>query len=143
MTLEHGDPRSSPFDNLLGTRFLEMGPDRVVAELEVTPKLHQPAGIVHGAVHCALVEHVASTGAFLWLTGEGGSPDGRVVGITNHTDFLRAVSHGVLTATGLPAHRGRTVQLWEVGIVDEHGNLVARGSVRLMNLSGSRDGEDR
>jgi uncharacterized protein (TIGR00369 family) len=134
MVVAHGDPRSSPFDNLLGTRFLEMGPDRVVAELEVTPKLHQPAGIVHGAVHCALVEHVASTGAYLWLTRDGGSPAGRVVGITNHTDFLLSVSDGILTATGLPVHRGRTVQLWEVGIADEHGVHVARGSVRLMNL---------
>jgi uncharacterized protein (TIGR00369 family) len=134
MVVAPGDPRTSPFDNLLGTRFLELGPDRVVAELEVTPKLHQPAGIVHGAVHCALVEHVASTGAFLWLTRKGGSPGGRVVGITNHTDFLRAVSAGMLTATGLPVHRGRTLQLWEVGIVDDHGADVARGSVRLMNL---------
>jgi 1,4-dihydroxy-2-naphthoyl-CoA hydrolase len=131
----HGDPHSSPFDNLLGTRFIEMGPDRVVAELRITPKLHQPAGIVHGAVHCALVEHVASTGAYLWLTTAGGSPDGRVVGMTNHTDFLRAVSDGTLTATGQPVHRGRTVQLWEVGIVNERGTHVAKGSVRLMNLA--------
>lgn len=132
--MDRGDPTASPFDNLIGTRFVEMTPDRVVAELEVTPKLLQPTGIVHGAVHCALVEHVASTGALLWLTGEGGSPDGHVVGVTNHTDFLRAISDGVLTATGLPVQRGRTLQLWEVDIEDDRGNRVAHGSVRLMNL---------
>lgn len=128
------DPAASAFDNMLGTRFVETTPDRVVAELEVTPKLHQPTGIVHGAVHCALVEHVASTGALLWLTSNGGSPDGHVVGITNHTDFLRSVTDGLLTATGLPFQRGRTLQLWEVSVVDDRGNAVAHGSVRLMNL---------
>jgi len=76
---------------------------------------------------------VASTGALLWLTGDGGSPDGHVVGIANHTDFLRSVSGGVLTATGVPVHRGRTLQLWEVDIVDDRDSRVAHGSVRLMN----------
>lgn len=133
--MDRVDPTASPFDNMLGTRFVEMTPDRVVAELDVTPKLHQPTGIVHGAVHSALVEHVASTGALLWLTSDGGPPDGQVVGITNHTDFLRPVSDGMLTATGLPVQRGRTLQLWEVDIVDDQGNRVAHGSVRLMNLA--------
>jgi 1,4-dihydroxy-2-naphthoyl-CoA hydrolase len=131
--VEHGDPKSSPFDNLLGTRLVEMSPDRVVAELTITPKLHQPSGIVHGAVHCALVEHVASTGAFLWLRSTR-SPRGRVVGVANRTDFLGAVTDGVLTATGVPVHRGRTLQLWDVEIVNQEGSTVARGSVQLMNL---------
>ena len=76
-----------------------------------------------------MVETVASIAGALWL-GE----DGQVVGVSNHTDFLRAVRDGELTATGTPIHRGRLQQLWLVEIHDEQGRLVARGQVRLQNL---------
>ena len=39
---------------------------------DVTPDLHQPYGIVHGGVHCSLVESAASIGAALWF-GERGN----------------------------------------------------------------------
>lgn len=129
------EPPHSPFDELLGTEVREAGPDRVVAELSVTPQLHQPAGIVHGGVYCALVELVASVGASLWLQANG-DPDSRAVGIANHTDFLRAVSEGTLAAVGTPYHRGSKLQLWQVDIRDERDRPVARGDVRLMNLPG-------
>jgi 1,4-dihydroxy-2-naphthoyl-CoA hydrolase len=62
---------------------------------------------------------------------------GNVVGVSNHTDFLRAVSEGHLTATATPIHRGRSQQLWLVEIVDGSERLIARGQVRLQNLSKS------
>ncbi len=54
---------------------------------------------------------------------------------SNQTDFLRAVRDGTLTATGVPIHRGRSQQLWQVEITDEQARLVARGQVRLQNLT--------
>ena len=116
-------------DKTLGFEFVEASPDRVVIRWTVTPELHQPYGIQHGGVHCAAVEGAASIGAALWF-GERGT----VVGVSNHTDFLRAVREGVLTATATPIHRGRLQQLWLVEIVDEQGRLAARGQVRLQNL---------
>ena len=113
----------------LGFRFREMSADRVVITFAVTPALHQPYGIVHGGVHCAAVESAASVGAAFWY-GERGT----VVGVSNHTDFLRAVREGELTATGTPIHRGNLQQLWLVEITDEQDRLVARGEVRLQNL---------
>lgn len=124
----------SPFDDLMGTRLVESGPDKVVAELPVTPTLHQPGGIVHGGVYCTLVELVASIGANVWLDGRGVA-----VGTSNHTDFLRATSTGTLRAVGTPLQRGRTLQLWQADVTDEQGNRVAHGKVRLMNLAGDRD----
>ncbi|HZQ30373.1 MAG TPA: PaaI family thioesterase, partial [Mycobacterium sp.] len=60
--------------------------------------------------------------------------EGTVVGVSNHTDFLRSARDGRLTAVGTPIHRGRLQQLWLVEITDEQGRLVARGQVRLQNL---------
>ncbi|MBB1010426.1 PaaI family thioesterase, partial [Dietzia sp. SLG510A3-3B2-2] len=65
----------------------------------------------------------------VWLGGEG-----KVVGVNNSTDFLRAVTEGTLTATGTPVHRGRSQQLWRVEIEDDRGRTAAVGQVRLANL---------
>jgi len=118
------------FVEYLGVRFLELSGDRVSATWEVRPELHQPHGILHGGVHCSVVETLASVGAALWL-GE----DGRVVGVNNNTDFYRASRDGVMTSTATPLHRGRSQQVWVVETVDEDGKLMARGQVRLQNLS--------
>jgi uncharacterized protein (TIGR00369 family) len=118
------------FDAAMGFRMVEAGPDRVVIAWDVSEANHQPFGIVHGGAYCGIVESAASWGAGLWL-GERG----KVVGVSNHTDFLRAVSSGTLTATATPLHRGRSQQLWQVEVLDTDDRLVARGQVRLQNLT--------
>ena len=117
------------FDTVLGLEYLEVSGDRVVARWPVTAHLLQGHGILHGGVHCAVVEGTASVAAARWFGDRG-----RVVGVSNQTDFLRAVTEGELTATATPIHRGGLQQLWEVRVVDEQDRLVARGQVRLQNL---------
>jgi uncharacterized protein (TIGR00369 family) len=114
----------------LGLELVETTGDRVVAAWQVRPDHLQPYGVVHGGVHCSVVETVASVGGAMWL-GERG----QVVGVSNQTDFLRAVRDGRLTATGVPVHRGRLQQLWAVEIRDDGDRLVARGQVRLQNIA--------
>ena len=117
------------FTNPLGLRIDEASGDRMVLRWTVQPTQWQPYGITHGGVYCTVVETVASIAGALWLGEEG-----QVVGVSNHTDFLRAVRDGDLTATGTPIHRGRLQQLWLVEIHDDRERLVARGQVRLQNL---------
>jgi 1,4-dihydroxy-2-naphthoyl-CoA hydrolase len=115
---------------LLGMRFEEASADRVVLSCPVTPDLHQPFGLVHGGVHAALAETAASVGGALWFGDRG-----KVIGVSNHTDFLRAVREGELRAEATPLARGRTSQLWQVEISDGQGRLVAHAKVRLQNLT--------
>lgn len=117
------------FGGGIGMDYLEVTPDRVVVAVEIGPHLHQPYGIVHGGVYCAIAEEVASVAGAVWLGGEG-----KVVGVNNSTDFLRAVTEGTLTATGTPVHRGRSQQLWRVEITGDDGRMAAVGQVRLANL---------
>ena len=121
----------APFDNQLGLEFTELTPDGAKAKLEVQPKLLQPMGIVHGGVYCSMIESMASTSAYVWLTANGG---GNVVGVNNNTDFLRAIRSGTVYGVSEPVHRGRRQQLWLVTIRDEQDRVVARGQVRLQNL---------
>jgi 1,4-dihydroxy-2-naphthoyl-CoA hydrolase len=120
---------SSGFFALLGLELDEITTDRVVIRWRCRPELLQPYGILHGGVYSSVVETAASLGAAAWFGDRGG-----VVGVSNQTDFLRAVREGELSAVANPVHRGRTQQLWQVEITDEAGRLVARGQVRLQNL---------
>ena len=122
----------APFDSGLGLTYTELSTDGVAAHLTVTPALHQPMGIVHGGVWCAMVESMASVSAHVWLSANGG---GNVVGVNNNTDFLRAISEGTAFGVSEPIHRGRLQQLWLVTIRDDSDRLVARGQVRLQNLA--------
>lgn len=118
------------FDGVVGLTLLTADGDRVTARLQVAPHLHQPYGIVHGGVYCTVVETTASIGGSLWFGDRG-----HVVGVSNHTDFLRSVREGVLDVDATPVHRGRTQQLWQVSVTDERQRLVAKGQVRLANIA--------
>ncbi len=120
------------FDTELGLTYLEVTPDGGRAQLDIHDKLLQPWGIVHGGVYCSIVESLASVSAHVWLSENGG---GTVVGVNNNTDFLRAISSGTVTAESTPIHRGRRQQLWLITITDDNDRVVARGQVRLQNVS--------
>ncbi|MDQ6899891.1 MAG: PaaI family thioesterase [Candidatus Dormibacteraeota bacterium] len=118
----------------MGLHILSAGPDEVIARLDLSAKHHQGYGIVHGGVHCGVVETLASVGAAAVAHPRGQ----RVVGLDNHTSFIRAVSEGTLSARAIPVTRGRTTQVWAVELKDEEGRLVARGQVRLLCLPAER-----
>ncbi|ETB31802.1 esterase [Mycobacterium avium subsp. paratuberculosis 10-5975] len=123
---------SAPFDREIGLQFTELSPDGARARLEVTPKLLQPMGLVHGGVYCSMIESMASVAAYTWLATRGG---GNVVGVNNNTDFLRSIGSGTVYGVVEPIHRGRSQQLWLVTITDDDDDrVVARGQVRLQNL---------
>lgn len=117
------------FASLLGLVVTRATRDGVTATLAIEARHRQPQGIVHGGVHCTIVESLASVGAAL-----DAMPHGRnVVGVENATSFIRAAREGTLHAEALPITRGRRTQVWEVKIKDDQG-LVALGRVRLLVL---------
>jgi uncharacterized protein (TIGR00369 family) len=101
--------------------------------LEIQDKLLQPWGIVHGGVYCSIIEGLASVSGAVWLAEKGSG--GTVVGVNNNTDFLRAIKSGTVTATSTPIHRGRRLLLWLIEITDQDDRVVARGQVRLQNIT--------
>ena len=109
--------------------------DEVTCEWDVVEKHHQGYGIVHGGVHCGVIETLASIGAAMVAHPRGQ----RVVGLENSTSFIRAVRSGKLRGVARPVTRGRTTQVWEAWIRDEEGKLVAQGQVRLLCLEAGRE----
>ncbi len=105
--------------------------DEVRCELTVGPEHLQGYGIVHGGVHCGLIESLASIGAALVAMPRKQT----VVGLENNTSFVRAVRAGArLHAVSTPVTRGRRTQVWEARVLDEQDQIVATGRVRLLCL---------
>jgi 1,4-dihydroxy-2-naphthoyl-CoA hydrolase len=118
----------------MGIVIVKATADEVACELEVTQKHYQGYGIVHGGVHCGVIETLASIGAALVAQARGQ----QVAGLENSTSFIRAVRSGKLRAVARPVTRGRTTQVWESEIRDEEGRLVAQGHVRLLCMEPGR-----
>jgi 1,4-dihydroxy-2-naphthoyl-CoA hydrolase len=117
----------------LGIRALEVGPERVVLEMDVGPRVHQPFGLLHGGASATLAESAASLGAYV------ASDDDQVsMGTDLNISHLRAKREGVVRAVAVPVRKGRSMHVWSVDIVDEEGTLVA---VARCTLAIRRQGE--
>ena len=115
----------------MGVTITHATSDEVRAELTVGPEHLQGYGIVHGGVHCGLIESLASIGAALVALPRKQS----VVGLENNTSFVRAVRAGArLRAISTPITRGRRTQVWEARVLDDQDQIVATGRVRLLCL---------
>lgn len=104
---------------LLDIELVETTAERVTATMPVTPKHHQPFGVLHGGVSVVLAESVASVGAYL------AAPDGyTAVGMEVNANHVRSVRTGRLAAVATPLHTGRTSHVWDVKIRHEEEKLV-------------------
>ena len=124
-----GTPKNTLLETLEIT-VTEAAPERVTATMPVTPRVHQPFGILHGGASVVLAETVASIGATVNLDMERQ----RAVGLEINANHLRSVRDGVLTAVATPIHRGRKTQVWGIEIRDEEEKLVCTSRCTLAVL---------
>lgn len=122
--------RSSAFVRGTGMVFDSFGPAEVTGHIDAGPAHHTPWGVVHGGVYASAIESACSYGASVAVEAAGQF----AVGLSNHTDFVRAHREGRLDVVARPVHQGRTGQLWACDITREDGKLVAQGRVRLQNV---------
>ncbi len=114
-------PLERTMDGVLGIEIVEADPERAVGRLEVTDRVRQAYGIVHGGAYAALAESLVSA-----TTAVAVMNDGKIaVGQSNHTSFLRPASEGTIHAHARRVHRGRTSWVWEVECKDDQDRLCA------------------
>ncbi len=121
------EQRPVVFDKLYGLELLETSPDRMRAQVPVTPEIMQPFGIVHGGIFCSIGETIASIGTYLGVRDAGNIS----IGQSNHTNFLRPISTGTIHAVATPRHRGRTSWIWDVEMTNDDGALCAIGRLTI------------
>ena len=105
----------------LDIKYTDIGEDFLVATMPVTPKVHQPLGLLHGGASLALAESVGSTASHFLIDRE----QYEVRGIEISGNHLKSKKEGVVTATARVLHKGKRTHLWEIRIVDESGALIS------------------
>ncbi|MDO6674562.1 PaaI family thioesterase [Tenacibaculum sp. 1B UA] len=105
----------------LEIEFIDVGDDFITAKMPVTPKVHQPYGILHGGATAALAESVGSCASAFFLRDFNKI----IKGIELSINHVKSKREGYVFATAKAIHKGRTTHLWEVRIVDEDENLIS------------------
>ena len=103
----------------LGMRFIETGPDRVVAEMEIRDPLRTISGVLHGGALMALADAAGGTATLLNLPEGVGTAT-----IESKTNFFAAGRSGTVRAETTPLHKGRSTMVWQTRVTDESGKLL-------------------
>jgi uncharacterized protein (TIGR00369 family) len=106
--------------DLLGIRFVEASPDRVVAELLVRDALTTVGGAVHGGTLMALADTVGAVATVLNLP-----PGATTATLESKTNFLAAGRGGTVRAEATCLHRGRRTMVWQTRVTDAGGRLLS------------------
>src|SRR5258705_5333058 len=105
---------------LLGMRFVEAAPERVVAELLIRDELRTVGGALHGGTLMALADTVGAAATFLNLPAGAGTTT-----LESKTNFFAAGKSGTVRAEATPLHRGRRTQVWQTRVTDETGKPLS------------------
>ncbi|WP_430468021.1 PaaI family thioesterase [Winogradskyella ouciana] len=111
-------------NTLLETLNIEMtdyGEDFLVAKMPVTPRVHQPDGVLHGGATAALAESVGSFAALIFTDREKYF----VRGLEITANHIKSISEGYVYAKATFLHKGRTTQLLDIRVTDEADNLIS------------------
>jgi uncharacterized protein (TIGR00369 family) len=111
-----------PFAALMGLRFTEAEPDRVVATLLVRDDLCTVGAAIHGGAVMALADSVGAAATVINLPADAKG----TTTLESKTNFIGPARAGsTVVATATPVHRGRRTQVWQTRIETEDGKLVA------------------
>ncbi len=104
----------------LNMEYVSIHEDELVMKMPVTPKHHQPMGLLHGGASVALAETVASVATLFNIDVKHKA----CVGLEINANHIRSKRDGFITATATPFHKGRTTMVWEIKLTDETDRLI-------------------
>jgi 1,4-dihydroxy-2-naphthoyl-CoA hydrolase len=119
----------------IGIRVTEIGADFLRVSMPVSPRTHQPMGVLHGGASVALAETAGSLAANMCVDQARYVCMGQEIN-ANH---IRPVSSGIVTATARPYHIGKRTQVWGIEIRDEHQRLVCVSRLTMAVVDRPKD----
>jgi len=117
---------------------VEATPEHIVMTMPVTAQHLQPWGYLHGGASVALAETVATVGAFLNCP-----PEMVAFGQEVNANHIRSIREGLLIATAIPLHIGRTSQVWEIDIRNEQQKRICVSRCTLAVIASDSPGETK
>jgi 1,4-dihydroxy-2-naphthoyl-CoA hydrolase len=115
---------------LLGIRFVEASPERVVAELTYRDDLTTIGGSLHGGTLMAFADTVGAAATVLNLPSGASTTT-----LESKTNFFAAGRGGVVRAEATPLHRGKRTQVWQTRVTDTAGRLLSLTTQTQMVLT--------
>jgi uncharacterized protein (TIGR00369 family) len=115
------DIRKGTLMETLDIEYTDVGENYLIAKMPVSPKVHQPDGVLHGGATVALAESVGSAASYVFLDGQKFF----VRGIEISANHVKSIKEGFIYARATIIHKGRTTQLWEIKITDAEENLIS------------------
>lgn len=105
----------------LEIEYIDIGENFLVGKMPVSPKVHQPDGVLHGGAMVALAESVGSMASYIFLNAQ----EFFVRGIEISANHIKSIKEGDVFAKAIIVHKGRTTQLWDIRITDAEDNLIS------------------
>ena len=115
----------------LEIEYIDAGEDFLKAKMPVNSRVHQPMGLLHGGATVALAESVGSAASLMFINPE----KQEVRGIEISANHLRSKREGTVYCTAKIIHKGASIHLWEIRIVDENDKLISLCKLSNMVLS--------
>ncbi len=113
----------------LSISFVDAGENFLTAKMPVNERVFQPDGVLHGGATFALAESVGSAASYIFNKRK----DHVVRGIEMSGNHLKSARSGYVYAKAKPIHFGKTTQLWEIKVTDDHDNLIS--SIKLTTIT--------
>ncbi|TCK69026.1 uncharacterized protein (TIGR00369 family) [Winogradskyella wandonensis] len=113
--------RKNTLMETLEIEIVDFTEETLTARMPVTPRVHQPDGVLHGGATAALAESVGSFASHIFINTE----EFFVRGLEITANHLKSVTEGYIYAKASFLHRGRTTQLIDIRVTDEDDNLVS------------------
>jgi uncharacterized protein (TIGR00369 family) len=108
----------------LGISFVETGPERVVAELEIREAVATLGGSIHGGTLMALADTAGAIGTLAFLEQNPAAGKGTAT-LESKTNFFAAARSGKVRAESTPLHKGKRTHVWQTRVTDENGKLLS------------------
>jgi len=105
----------------LDIEIVDFTEDTLTARMPVTPKVHQPDGVLHGGATAALAESVGSFASHIFINTD----EFFVRGLEITANHLKSIKEGFVYAKASFLHRGRTTQLLDIRVTDQDDNLIS------------------
>lgn len=131
-----GEKPAAPIMKLLGINITGVEKGNITLEMEVSERMHNPMGTLHGGVLCDLAD-VAMGYAFISTL----DVNELFTTVEMKTNFLKPVWEGKLRAESKIIKKGRTMGLVECNIYDEQGSLVAYSTSTCTVIKGNKEGK--
>lgn len=108
----------------------DFGDDFIIAKMPVNARVHQPDGVLHGGATAALAESVGSFAMHIFSDLDTVFVRGTEI-TANH---IKSVSDGFVYAKATFLHKGRTTQLLDIRVTDDHDNLISICKLSTISL---------